>query len=461
MFNSFVAKHRHQLFKLNVRSGDHVVVIGNNSVHWAALYFATTTLGATIVPLYKNMLSIVKEYVIAQTKPKVVLTDTLRCDGGDELDMPTDIDEDGYAAILYTSGTTGKSKGVMLTHRNLMSNIEAVETAFPQDCITHNDKYVNILPWSHCYGLTYELNYLFSKGASVYINQDNKQFLNDLLRHDPTIVCAVPRIFNSIYNSYKSRNIENMREQIFGKKIRFCTTGGSTISPQVLDFFHDMGVPLYQAYGMTETSPLISISTPLYNKKGSVGKPLACNEVFIIKDNQPTNQTGEVCVRGSNVMKGYLNNNVANNKAFFHIDCKGPLLHTGDKGFIDTDGFLSIVGRIKDEYKLSNGKYVNPTEVEDMITTHVQSIQQIMICGDGRDYNVAVVVANNEQTETTLLQEIQHIKTLRKFDVPKRILVITEPFTIENHLLTPKMSLRREKILAKYQSEINNLYTSY
>jgi long-chain acyl-CoA synthetase len=222
--------------------------------------------------------------------------------------------------------------------------------------------------------------------------------------------------------------------------------GGSSISPQVIDFFYKMGVPLYQAYGMTETSPLISISTPQSNKKGTVGKPLSCNEVFIIKDNKEvsTNTIGEICVRGSNVMKGYFNNNVANNNAFFYIDGKESLLHTGDKGVIDTDGYLSVIGRIKEEYKLSNGKYVNPTEVEDIITTNINSIQQIMIYGDGRDYNVAIVLSNDN--EATLLQKIQQIKTLRKFEIPRRILLIKEPFTIENHLLTQKMSLRRENI---------------
>lgn len=460
-FGRMVNQYRHRLINQNFRHGDRVVVIGNNSPNWAAIYFATVSLGGMMVPMYRNQLDSFKQHVITQTKPKLVFTENTwdLSAGTKENDIK---EESDGGVILYTSGTTSNPKGVILTHNNIISNISAINNLTPVDFVTSNDLYLNFIPWSHCYGMTCELTYLISKGSSVYINNDLSRLMSDIKQQEPTIMCVVPQFLNNIYKSPKLKFIRDgqkllfhteytrnfIRKTIFGKNFRFCTVGGSSISPDILDFFNKF-VPVYQGYGLTETSPLVSLNTPLHTDDRSVGKILPCNNVFI--------HHGEILVVGDNVAMGYYNN--IDDKSFTMTSNGKRMFKTGDKGFKTVDGYLYITGRIKEEYKLSNGKYVFPNTIENRINT-LPSVHQCMIYGDGRPYNIVIIVTNNKkETDFSLLQQIKKLKDIRVFEMPNKVLIVHKPFSVEDNTLTAKFSLKRDIIVNKYKKDIELLYT--
>jgi long-chain acyl-CoA synthetase len=268
--------------------------------------------------------------------------------------------------------------------------------------------------------------------------------MKDLHIYNPTILCAVPKLFQSIYSKinyiptqyvkYSPYLKNKIKTSIFGKNFRFATVGGASISKELLEFYETLDIQLYQGYGMTETSPMVSLNVPNSNRIGSVGKILDCNKVII----DPI--SSEISVTGDNVMHGY----------YLH-DQVNSLYRTGDIGSV-VDGYLYITGRIKEQYKLSNGKFVNPTQIEDILST-LPSIKQIMICAHkNQEYNVALCVSDS--SSDIVMKEILSIShKLKKYEIPKKIIVIKEPFTIENGMLSAKYSLRRHNIILRYYSD--------
>ncbi len=482
------------LQKSNVKAGDNVVVIGKNSPNWVALLYATNSIGAVLVPTFDEQQDHIKSHILNQTKPKIIfnsttssmkklLKDDLSCTTLEydyenlifdkelnTVNNDSDLNINDIAVILYTSGTSGLPKGVPLTNLNIISNIESIKkmsNSSSNDIVTEKDKFVSFLPWNHCYGLNCELNYLVSTGASLYRNNDLTKLRKDLVTYNPTILCAVPRLFQLINKKIswidncpkfmKNSIASIVKSKLFGKNIRYCTVGGSAISQELLDFYNSIGLDIHQGYGTTECSPMISLNSSVYYKKGSVGKILDCNQVIIdpVEDfcandtlNHKINKVGEILVKGSNVMSNYYG---YSNMESFKMVGDNKWYRTGDIGYVD-DNYLFINGRIKEQYKLSNGKFVNPIDIETTLLK-IPEIHQIVVFGKDQDYNSAIIVTNS--SEEIIRKKINEISNeLKKYEIPKTLILTKDQFTTENGLLTQKKSQKRDVIIKQYVNKI-------
>jgi long-chain acyl-CoA synthetase len=473
----------------NICKNDRILYLGDNSPQWFGANIACYQLKGIFVPVYKSQHTDVINHIVNETKPKIIMgsldltnkinPELIKNIKPNILDLDKIIYEDipefksiqsfssddSINIILYTSGTTGLAKGVCLSQNNLCSNILSIDKKIGTGYINQNDKYFNFLPWSHIYGLNCELYYGMSKGASIFINDEVKNIASNMKKSNPTIICSVPKLLYSIYDKLESNKISKIiiskhpfnskpfdkvigkiiKNFIFGSNLRFINSGGAPISPHILNFYSNLNIPVYQGYGLSETSPLVSLNYPSNNKIGSVGKILDCNEVKIVND--------EILVKGSNVFSGYYLNQIETLNVFD----SGGYFKTGDQGYIDPDGYLFITGRCKDLYKLTNGKYINPAHIENILMES-EHIQQIFIYGDSKPYNIALVVSNS--SSNTILSEINKLsKKLKKYEIPEKILIVP-PFTFEEKLLTAKLSLIRNNIVKKYANQIENLYTN-
>ncbi len=423
------------------------------------------------------------------------------------------------AGFIYTSGTTGKPKGVLLSHENICFNVGAV---LHIDLIEPTDVSLAFLPWAHSFGQNCELHVMFALGASMGLVESVQTIIANLSEVRPTALFAVPRIFNRIYDGLNKRmeeespvkrklfhaamkNSDALRAQVaanktslwtgaldkaydaiifqkvrerFGGRLRFCISGGAALSPEVARFIDNLHIHVFEGYGLTETSPLVSVNLPGARKIGCVGKPVRGVEIVIKDVEGYPSGTGEVCVRGNNVMMGY---HELPDKTAEVIDEEpngGRLFHTGDLGRLDEDGFLWIIGRVKEQYKLENGKYVVPAPIEEQLALSPY-ILQCMIEGIGKPYNAAVIVidtesmskwaADNGVPESELLthdkvhalieSEIKRVGAdLKGYERPKKFILDDEEWTPDNGMLTPKMSLKRRIAMEKYGDKLEALY---
>jgi len=336
---------------------------------------------------------------------------------------------DDIAGLVYTSGTTGMPKGAMLSHGNLTTNVLATVADFP---ISQDDRTLSFLPWAHVYGQVVELHILIAAGGSTAFNTDTARLIEDLKVVKPTILVAVPRIFNQIHAGVreqiaaKPRIIQQLfwrghaasvrkrrgeplklREQFllwfagilfgavrrkFGGRMRYAISASATLSREVAEFIDGLGIEVYEGYGLTETSPVVAMNRPGQRKLGSVGLPIKDVRLVIDESRGDSPGEGEIIVHGPNVMKGYHARAEENARAF---TADGGL-RTGDLGRIDGDGYLFITGRIKEQYKLENGKYVMPTPLEEHLSLS-PFIKNVMLHGSGRPYNVALIVVDEAQ----------------------------------------------------------------
>jgi long-chain acyl-CoA synthetase len=444
--------------------------------------------------------------------------------------LPSDI-----AGFIYTSGTTGVPKGVILSHANIASNVTAVEDIFPMNA---SDRSLSFLPWAHSFGQTCELHVLFSRGASMGICEAVDKIIDNLAEVQPTLLFSVPRIFNKLYTAVQKqiaskppivqklvkralritakrrdgqpigpleRVILALTDRLvfskvrarFGGRLRYAFSGGAAISRDVAEFIDSLGVTVYEGYGLTETSPIATANCPDHRKIGSVGRPIPGVKITIDSSagggEKNGYKEGEIVVTGPNVMVGY-HNRPEENAAVF-IDgaggagaaqsssggTEGRGFRTGDMGYLDRDGFLFITGRIKEQYKLENGKYVVPTPLEEELKLSPY-IANAMVYGDNRPFNVALVVANIDalrgwagknglgaETTDALLthakvrdlfdKEIeQYSKKFKGFESVNGFALIADDFTAENGMLTPSLKLKRRKVLEVYGSVIEALY---
>jgi long-chain acyl-CoA synthetase len=304
----------------NVKKGDKIIYIGNNSIDWASVHIACYPLGLTFIPIYKNQQKNVIDYIVEETNPKIIFSESYENSinynklNKNELQEykkeDFNVDENDSNLILYTSGTTGLSKGVVLTNKNLISNIHSIDRLIGHNFITEHDHYLSFLPWSHIYAMNCELFYGMYKGASFYVNENLEDLMINIKKENPTIICSVPRLLYTIHNKLTSEHSSYLtkllmsesfikyssfllKRKIFGKNLRMINTGGAAISEDILKFYKKLNIEIYQGYGLSETSPIISLNHQKLNKLGSVGKILDCNEV-IIDDN-------EILIKGTNV----------------------------------------------------------------------------------------------------------------------------------------------------------------
>ncbi len=540
------------LSSIGLKMGDAVGIISNNSVDWAVGHFAVSGIGAFYVPMYEAELLQVWEYIIKDSAIRVLFISkpeiyekvknfssripTLKkifLITGDGEDTMAALEKAGeknpvssvypapeeVAVLVYTSGTTGDPKGVLLTHGNLTSNHFARALAYPS--FNSEDRTVSLLPWAHCFGLG-ELHTFTAVGGSLGFLESPATIVDDMAKIRPTFLIAVPRIFNKVYDTIvtkvndtggakkflfdmgvkaakkrrglaekgKSSAIANMKfdlinkivfqkiRDLFGGRLLGAVTGSAAMNPDISKFFFDIGIPLYDVYGLTETSPGITANSPSSYRIGSVGKVMDKIRVEIDQSAvEPGAPDGEIVVYGPNVMKGYHNKPAATAE----IMNEDGGIRTGDRGRFDKDGFMWITGRIKDQFKLQNGKYVFPASMEEDICLN-HYIQNAMIHGAGCEYNACIIVPdflalesyaekNNLPKDPETLVVDENIKDMiigevvdnlknkyGKYEIPKKFLFITEPFTLENGMLTQTMKVKRRVISEKYFGRIMALY---
>ena len=419
---------------------------------------------------------------------------------------------DDPASIVYTSGTTGMPKGVVLTHRNFISNIQDVQNYVP---IFQKDVFLSLLPFSHVFERTSGCFIPLTCGATIYFADGPKMLAQNFKEVKPTVFIGVPRIYEKFYEAIQER-MENgffvrkwfflkafhylrnnhdlernfmvayrtpFKRKIidalvsrkiraaFGGRLRIAIVGGAKLSKNISRFFHIFGVNLIEGYGLSETSPIICCNRFDNAKLGTVGLPLRSVSVALAKD-------GEILAKGPNVMKGYYQDEGKTREAF---DSDG-WFKTGDIGRFDSSGFLSITGRKKEIIVTSGGKNVFPNAIEQALAARSQLIAQAAVFGEGKKFISAVIVPNMpllsriaasrkipRAVPHTLLaspsiralfeEEIAHaLQNFADYEQVKKFILVDDPFTVENDLLTPTLKLKRKNIFKTYQSEIKALY---
>jgi len=436
---------------------------------------------------------------------------------------------DDLANLIYTSGTTGKPKGVELIHSNTVSNAIGVREMADDvhDFIRQSDCSLAFLPWAHSYGQTCELWVGMAHGGSMGICRGVPQILEDLQLVRPTILFAVPTLHKKIYDGVNNlmenanpirkslmkkalalgrKNVEsknggaalgvlesvqfNALDKLvlskirarFGGNLRHGYVAGAACPSEVINFLDDIGIPICEGYGLTETSPIISINTPYDRSPGFVGKPIkGVNVVIMGEDGNPAQSgvDGEICCYGPNVMRGYYKNPSATDEVISVApDGISRLFHTGDLGQMTAEGWVKVTGRLKEQYKLENGKYVCPTPIEEAIGMS-RFIMQVVLCGSNKPYNVALLVpdfdairaelkiddsvpegliVSDARVQTLINKDIaEKCDMLKKFEIPKKWSFVS-PFTSANNMLTPKMSIRRHMVVKTYEDVIENMY---
>jgi long-chain acyl-CoA synthetase len=413
------------------------------------------------------------------------------------------INENDLLTIIYTSGTTGTPKGVCLSHKNVIANIKQCRKAFSLD---HTDRFLSFLPLAHSYERTTGYYLALSVGAEVYYAQSIDTLQTQLPEVKPTLMTVVPLLFTKIYNRLM-KNIQAMprRKQILvkaafsvaknyrnnknsivwraadklvfktirertGGRAKFFISGGSALNISMAEFFDGLGITIYQGYGMTEASPVISVNRIGRNKFGTVGLPLDEVEVKIAVD-------GEILVKSDIVMTGYYKNEEETKRTI--ID---GWLHTGDIGEQDSDGFLKITDRKKTLIKTAGGKYISLTHIEDSIGESNYVYQIITFASDDMHFVSALIVPDYEELKNfanaskisyekdeELIQnpailklfeaEINRCqKNMAKYEHVRKFALMSEPFTIENDTLTPSLKLKRRVIENKHKVIIDKLY---
>jgi len=416
--------------------------------------------------------------------------------------LAQDVRDDDLATIIYTSGSTGVPKGVELTHKNLISLVHS--EAFYWD--PRIDRYLCVLPLAHVFGRSLNL-LMIGWGVSIYYWNDLKNVGAIFREIQPTVTVVVPRLLEKIYAkmlinihqaSFIKRkiglwafNLAGTKKKTFlqrllypladklvfsalrkslGNKLRIVICGGAALDSQICRFFIEIGVPIYEGWGLTEAAT-VTVNKPGQTKIGSVGPPLPPMELKISEE-------GEVLVNGPIVMQGYHLNPEATAKV---IDSEG-WLHTGDRGSIDSDGFLTILGRIKDLYKTSTGEYIAPVPIEQALCK-TPLIDMAMVVGDGRKFASCLLFPNLEVVESLKASHKQtHVSTeeflnrefiqqemekllntinthLNHWEQIHAYRFVLDAPTIESGMLTPSMKIRREVVATKYKELIDSMYS--
>ena len=391
------------------------------------------------------------------------------------------------ACIIYTSGTQGNPKGVMLSHGGILNNCEG-SCDLLKSIISKQPKFLTWLPLSHSYEHTVQFVQI-AVAAKVFYAENIEKLIKNMNDCSPEIMTAVPRFYQNLYQKInatfnKATGIKKtlvsqtvalgkkilfknklsiieiilnfaceklVRKKIkkqFGGNLRAFVSGGGALDKEVGSFLNAIGLPTLQGYGLTETSPVVSCNPIDDIRVETVGPPFKGNIVKIGED-------GEILVKGENVMLGYWNNKKETEKVL-----KDGWLHTGDIGEFE-NSFLKITDRKKDIIITPGGDNISPVKIENDLLK-LEFIEQVLIYGDNKPYLVSLIVLTNDHKNLTnkkILEEIQKInKKLSKIEKIKKFIVIKEQFTIENGMLTPTLKLKRYKIIIKYKNELEKLY---
>lgn len=523
-----VARWQSAIAALGLAPGARVAIMANNSPQWVMYEQAALGLGLVVVPLFVNDRADNVAYVLQDCGAQLLLIENLAqwreletvadqfdpglriwslADCGD--DSPVQYvarllgpvkrgqpevltsDSDALATIVYTSGTTGRPKGVMLSHRNILWNAWA---GIEAEAIYPDDYFLSFLPLSHTLERTIGYYLPMMAGASVAYARSIAELAEDLQTIRPTVLISVPRIYERVYDRVREQLGSGLKHTLFelavetgwlrflhrqgrapwqarlllwpllnrlvaaklmnklGGRLRIAICGGAALSQDVGRTFVGLGLNLLQGYGMTEASPVISVNRGANNDPASVGPPLPEVEVRV-------GDSDELLARSPGVMQGYWNQPEASAEM---VDSEG-WLHTGDKGRIE-DGRIYITGRLKDVIVLATGEKVSPGDME-MAIAMSPLVEQVMVIGDNRPFLAALVVLSEAAASPPSQDELLALITerIKAFPGYARIyaaLVIEAPWTVENGLLTPTLKPKRSKVLEAYAEQIDALYAN-
>jgi long-chain acyl-CoA synthetase len=522
---------------LGLKRDDTVGIFANSSPFWLIFDFAIHQIGAVSVPMFANISTVNLNYQIKDSKIKymfidkeerlqdieeenkdliyithnfcikedtfynydeILVTGQEICSAyGFEAYIPK---EDEVFSIIYTSGNTGTPKGVMLTHKNIISQLKDINTLID---LQKEEIVISLLPLAHIFERTV-MSYYLSRGVSIYFVDEIQNVGNLLKIVHPTIMTAVPRLLEKIFykiqvniqkKPFMGRTIatlafkyalnEDMSKDsllfkiydkvvyskfrdIFGSNLTKLISGGAPLSREIYQFFVNIGVNIYQGYGLTEFSPVISTNYPGSNKVGTCGKVIPSAQIQITDD-------GELLVKGPSLMKGYLNHQELTAET---IDSEG-WLHTGDLASIDEEGYISIKSRKKEIFKTSTGEYVNSVAIEQELSKN-QYIEFAVVVAQNRKYTSALLFVDKDKykeselinkgltideyySNTTRQKEIKnhidHVNSnLNEWEKVVQFKLMTNDISVEGGELTPSMKTCRGKIEEKYEDIINTMY---
>jgi long-chain acyl-CoA synthetase len=427
----------------NIKAGDRVLYKGCNSIEYVSWNLATNSLGAIWVPMYKEQSLSQVNHIINDCNPKLYISDENNVDSIDNKITPSDEDYNIHtndwdlSTLIYTSGTSGKPKGVALTNANILANIDSISRRF-EDHKNQKMTSLNLLPWAHIFSLTTELYYNLLNNNAVAIAEDKTKFAKNLKEINPEYIYVVPKVLKLIKQKcehlekvpFSNTIIPKALSYTLGGNIKTIFVGGAKLDEDVAIFFEKHGFNPCEGYGSTETSPVVAVNHNIEPRDiNSVGKILDNVEVKIHND--------EILVSGPSVMAGYWGNLAATNKALVQMDGK-MWYKTGDSGYVTDDNFLYYTGRMSDNYKLSNGKFVDVHVVETEVRKYVHD-GNIVLWGNGLDYNVLITDVNI--SKNTLHNINEGLDTFMKI---KKI-IKTDTAQFEN-AMTPKLSIKRQQL---------------
>ena len=516
--------------RTNIADGDRCLLVSENRPEWLISDIAIMLANGITVPAYTTYTDNDYKYLIEDCEPSVIIVSNNeihrklektiqeknfikkvisfeKLDGADYKNKYIDFNSiiktnllendkiknlnlkrSSPACIIYTSGTGGNPKGVILSHGGILNNCEgACEILKP--LIDKRPVFLTWLPLSHSYEHTVQFVQI-AVGAKVFYAEKIEKLLDNISEAKPTLMTAVPRFYQNLYNkinmnmkkqtgikaklikatiflgkkvllkqkmsiSEKFLNLlvntlvrKKVKKQ-FGGNLRAFVSGGGALDKEIGEFLNAIGLPTLQGYGLTETSPVVSCNPIHKIKVETVGPPFKGNQVKIAED-------GEILVKGENVMLGYWNKKEETKKVI-----KDGWLYTGDIGEIDSqDGYLKITDRKKDIIVSAGGDNISPAKIENQLSNS-PAIDQCVVYGDGKNYLVALIVPNKEFEEqkekiNEIVNEINNNLTL--VEKIKKFILINESFSIENGLLTPTMKVKRNKVIAKYNNTLENFY---
>jgi long-chain acyl-CoA synthetase len=504
---------------LGVGKGDRVAMVSENRQEFVEVDFATLTLGAISVAMHAPLTAAQVKAQVNDCGARLLFLSTLAqrdkiqsvrsdmptveavyafegyaADGREVLDYQelltkgrNALDEDprlldesidsvqpgDVAGIIYTSGTTGESKGAMLTHSNYLSNMHGLAEIVPErikDCPVT----LAFLPQSHVFARTCDLYVGVMLARTLAIAESVEHLVADIQAVKPHYMAAVPRVFEKIAGAARhliGEGRPNALQELLGGRMQAMASGGAALAPDVIEFLNEQDIPVYQGYGLTETSPIITTNSEFCNKFGSAGKVVGEDvQIRIAED-------GEILTRGPHVMKGYWNNPKATAEV---IDAEG-WFHTGDVGFVDEDGYLFITDRKKDIIVTAYGKNVAPQQIEALLGFD-PVIEQAVVYGDGKKFLSALIVPNERavmvgaerfglahltyreilalpMTKDLLQHRIdQALCNLATHEQIKKFIIVPEPFKQEDGHVTVTAKLRRRQVIESYRMELEALY---
>jgi long-chain acyl-CoA synthetase len=546
------------LASLGLRREEKAAIISENRPEWVYTDMAVLALGSIDVPLYPSLTAASVEFILNNSESKCVVVSNkfqlnkilkirdkckylkfiiilnekdvdssdknlytfkevqelgqkYRDENPDLLKNSMElVKENDICTIIYTSGTTGEPKGVVLTHKNIMSNVTSALKAFP---INHEDIFLSFLPLCHIFERMAGYYTAFAAGAQICYAESIEKVASNLAEIRPTLMTSVPRLFERIYSRIM-KNVESQSEkkqkifywaintgreyararrekkipiglsikhklaeklvhkklqERFGGNIRFFISGGAALPREMGEFFESFGVLVIEGYGLTESSPVIAANRVDEYKFGTVGKPFEGVEVKIAPD-------GEILAKGANIMQGYYKN-----KKETDATVKDGWLYTGDIGVFDSEGFLMITDRKKHLFKTSAGKYIAPTPIENTFLGS-KYIDQFVLIGDRKMFLSALIVpdfeslkeyadshkipyssdkdlAQNDQIYKLLESDmVQFQKKLANYERVRKFVLLDSPFTIDSGEITPSLKIKRKVVEEKYSELINQMY---